>query len=73
MNYRKRCFVFEPRQIENFEQDIVLFIKNYIDIYCCKPKLHIPAIFCILGYNKEKLDELISRLYEKGIEAEFIY
>lgn len=73
VNYRKRCFVFEPRQIENFEQDIVLFIKNYIDIYCCKPKLHIPAIFCILGYNKEKLDELISRLYEKGIEAETGY
>lgn len=70
VNYRKRCFVFEPKQIENFEQEIVLFIKNYIDLYCCKPKLHTPAIFCILGYNKEKLDELISRLYEKGIETE---
>lgn len=50
-----------------------MFIKNYIDIYCCKPKLHIPAIFCILGYNKEKIDELISRLYEKGIETETGY
>lgn len=73
VNYRKRCFVFEPTQIENFEQEIVLFIKNYIDIYCCKPKLHIPAIFCILGYDKEKMDGLISRLYEKGIEAETGY
>lgn len=73
VNYRKRCFVFEPMQIENFEQEIILFIKNYTDIYCCKPKLHIPAIFCILGYNKEKLDELTSRLYEKGIETETGY
>ncbi len=73
VNYRKRCFIFEPTQIENFEQEIVLFIKNYIDIYCCKPKLHIPAIFCILGYNKEKIDGLISRLYEKGIETETGY
>ena len=73
INYRKRCFVFEPTQIEDFEQEIVLFIKNYIDIYCCKPKLHIPAIFCILGYDKEKIEGLISRLYEKGIEAETGY
>lgn len=73
VNYRKRCFVIEPTQIEDFEQEIVLFIKNYIDIYCCKPKLHIPAIFCILGYDKEKIEDLISRLYEKGIEAETGY
>lgn len=73
VNYRKRCFVFEPTQIENFEQEIVLFIKNYVDIYCCKPKLHTPAIFCILGYNKEKIDGLVSRLYEKGIETETGY
>lgn len=73
VNLRKRCFVFEPTQIENFEQEIVLFIKNYVDIYCYKPKLHIPAIFCILGYNKEKIDGLVSRLYEKGIETETGY
>lgn len=73
VNYRKRCFVFDPKQIDNFEQEIVLFIKNYIDIYCCKPKLHIPAIFCILDYDKEKMDGLVSRLYEKGIEAETGY
>lgn len=42
-------------------------------MYCCKPKLHRPAIFCILGYNKEKMEKLESRLYEKGIETETGY
>ncbi len=73
INCRKRCFVFNPNQIENFEQGIVLFIKKFVDIYCCKIKLHRPAIFCILGYDKEKVAELVSRLYEKGIEAETGY
>ncbi len=73
VNYRKRCFILAPNQIENFEQEIVLFIKDYIDMYCCKPKLHSPAIFCILGYNKEKMEKLKSRLYEKGIDTETGY
>lgn len=73
INCRKRCFVFNPNQIEDFEQGIVLFIKKFVDSYCCKIKLHCPAIFCILGYDKEKIAELVSRLYEKGIEAETGY
>lgn len=73
INLRKRCLVFNPNQIENFEQEIVLFIKKFVDIYCCKVKLHCPAIFCILGYDKEKIADLVSRLYEKGIEAETGY
>ena len=72
-NGSKRCFVFDPNQIEDFEQGIVLFIKKFVDIYCCKAKLQCPAIFCILGYDKEKIAELVSRLYEKGIEAETGY
>ena len=73
INYRKRCFVFDPNQIEDFEKEIVLFTKKFVDIYCCKIKLHCPAIFCVLGYDKEKTDKLVSRLYEKGIEAETGY
>ena len=73
INHRKRCFIFNPNQIEDFEHGIVLFIKKFIDIYCCKIKLHDPVIFCILGYDKGKIAELVSRLYEKGIEAETGY
>lgn len=73
VNFRKRCFVFNPEQIENFEEEIVLFIKDYTEKYCSKAKLHIPAILCIQNYTKEQIDEIVSRLYEKGIETETGY
>lgn len=70
INYRKRCLVFDPADIENFDDEIVVFIKNYVDVYCTKTKLHIPAVLCILGYDKDKINTLVGRLYQKGIEAE---
>jgi hypothetical protein len=73
INYRKRCLVFDPSDIENFDDEIVIFIKDYVDIYCTKTKLHIPAIICILGYDKDKINTLVGRLYQKGIEAETGY
>ena len=73
INKRKRCFIIDPHQIENFDKEIILFLKNYVMQYCCKVKLHIPAIFCFVGYTREQIDELVSRLYLKGIEAETGY
>jgi hypothetical protein len=72
-NYRKRCLVFEPTSIENFDDKIVTFIKDFVEIYCKKPKLHIPAVICILGYDKVKIDALVRRLYQKDIEVETGY
>ncbi|MCI5934132.1 MAG: hypothetical protein MRZ65_01265 [Lachnospiraceae bacterium] len=72
-NYRKRCLVFNPVDIENFDDEIVVFIKNFVDIYCTKTKLHIPAVICILGYDKEKIDTLVGRLFQKEIEVETGY
>lgn len=72
-NYRKRCLVFNPADIENFEDEIVVFIKDFVDIYCTKTKLHTPAVLCILGYDKEKIDNLVERLFQKGIEVETGY
>ena len=63
----------DPVLIENFDNDIVLFLKNYVTRYCCKVKLHTPAVFCFVGYTHEQIDELESRLYLKGIEAETGY
>ncbi|NBJ95474.1 hypothetical protein D5281_23875 [bacterium 1xD42-62] len=73
INKRKRCFFIDPVLIENFDNDIVLFLKNYVTRYCCKVKLHTPAVFCFVGYTHEQIDELESRLYLKGIEAETGY
>ena len=72
-NYRKRCLVFNPMDIENFDDEIVVFIKDFVDMYCTKTKLHIPAVLCILGYNKEKIDTLVGRLFQKEIEVETGY
>lgn len=68
-NYRKRCFVFESKEIENFNDDIVMFIKDYLSKYCCKIKLHSPLTIYILDYNKEQFDELQIRLFQKGIKV----
>ncbi len=72
-NYRKRCLVFNPEEIENFDDDIVVFIKDFVDIYCTKTKLHTPAVLCILGYDKEKINTLVGRLFQKEIEVETGY
>ncbi len=72
-NYKKRCLIFNPMDIENFDDQIVVFIKDFVDVYCTKIKLHIPAIVCILGYDKKKIDSLVVRLYQKGIEVETGY
>lgn len=72
-NYRKRCLVFNPADIENFDDEIVVFIKDFVDIYCTKTKLHTPAVLCILGYDKEKIDTLVERLFQKEIEVETGY
>lgn len=72
-NSRKRCFIFDPCNIENFSDGIVLFIKDYVDIYSFKPRLHKPVIFCIQNYNKDDIDGMVSRLYSKGIEVETGY
>ncbi len=69
-NIRKRYFIFEPNNIENFNEDIVVFLKDFTDVYCHKAKLHNPAIFCINSYTKEDIDEIITRLYSKGITVE---
>lgn len=70
INLRKRCLVFDPTSIENFDDGIVVFIKKFIDFYCRKTKLRIPAILCILSYDRVMIDSLVGRLYKKDIDAE---
>lgn len=72
-NTRKRCFVFEPNNIEKFYDNIVMFVKDFTVTYCHKPKLHHPAVFCIRNTSRSSIDEVVSRLYSKGIEVETGY
>lgn len=68
-NNNKRMFVFNSYDFKNFDEDIVIFLKKYCDKYIHKPKLSEPLILCILDYDKGDLDQLISRLYKKGISC----
>lgn len=73
INRRKRCFLMNSSVIETFDDDIVILIADYISKYCSKVKLHVPAVFCIIGYSKEQIDNLTARIYAKGIRCETGY
>ncbi|WP_314066105.1 hypothetical protein [uncultured Vagococcus sp.] len=67
INLRKRYFIFNSNEINNFDSGIVMFIKDYTNIYCNKAKLHNPATICILDYTHEQIADLVSRLYRKEV------
>ena len=66
MNARLRYFVFEPSSIEDFDTEIVLFIRDYIDKYHFKVTHTDTAILCVC-LKREQIQSIQSRLYAKGI------
>lgn len=70
-NHRLRYFLFSEESIENFEDEIVQFITNYIETYHHKIKLHSKTpIFCFNVGNREIIPKIESRLYQKGLAIE---
>ena len=69
-NYRERCFILNPKWIENFDKEISNFIRNYKEKYCWKVKLHKPTTFCIMNVDKNYIAQLISELYEMNVKVE---
>jgi hypothetical protein len=67
-NARLRYFVIDPRSIEDFDTEIVLFITDYIDKYHFKPA-HINTPILCLCANRSEIQEIQHRLYAKGIVA----
>lgn len=72
-NYRERCFILNPKWIENFDKEISNFIRNYKEKYCWKVKLHKPTTFCIMNVDKNYITQLISELYEMNVKVETGY
>ncbi|MCQ2019637.1 hypothetical protein [Clostridium butyricum] len=70
INLRKRCFIFNGKNIENFDDKIVIFLRDFIKMYCHKTKLHTPPTICIKNYSKSQIEDLVARLYVKKIEVE---
>ncbi len=68
-NARLRYFVVDPANIEDYSEEIVLFISEYIDKYHHKPA-HIETPILCLHTEQNLLQDIQRRLYAKGIVAE---
>jgi hypothetical protein len=66
-NARARTFVIDPSVIEKFDDEIVRFIKTFVERYCCKYLHAHPPLFLITGdYD---VDALATRLHDAGLRA----
>jgi len=74
INHRLRYFLLDSKNIENFEDEVVNFISDYLYKYHSKIKLHSRTpLFCIDTSNSDIIDDIESRLFSKGIEIETGY
>lgn len=70
-NHRLRYFLFNSSNIENYDNEIVNFISDYLSKYHYKIKLHTQTpLFCIETSNTDLVPDVESRLYSKGISYE---
>jgi hypothetical protein len=67
-NSRLRYFVIDPSSIDDYDSEIVLFLSDYIGKYHFKPA-HISTPTLCIHANREKIQEIQHRLYQKGIVA----
>ena len=66
-NARGRTFVLAPAAIEKFDDDIVRFIKKFVERYCCKYLHSNPPLFMIVGdYDVSALE---TRLHDAGLRC----
>ncbi len=67
-NSRDRYFYINKKDIDDYEEKVVVFFGNYIKKYYSKPS-HIKAPTFIINDNFDAIRDLESRLYKKGIKA----
>jgi hypothetical protein len=66
-NARSRTFVIAPAAIEKFDDDIVRFIKKFVERYCSKYLHSNPPLFMIVGeYDVSGLE---TRLHDAGLRC----
>jgi hypothetical protein len=68
INTRQRVFVFTPDSIDDFDEQIVIFINEYLQKYHYKPAHIKTPVFCF-DIDNIKLIKMQGRLYRKGITA----
>ncbi|MDX0018394.1 hypothetical protein GOC03_03255 [Sinorhizobium meliloti] len=66
-NSRRRYFVIDPATIENFDRDIVRFIRMFADSYSNKYLHNSPPLFAIAGdYD---VADLVTRVHDSGLRC----
>lgn len=68
INTRQRIFVFSPKSIDDFNDQIVIFINEYLQKYHYKPAHIKTPLFCF-DLDNITVIEMQGRLYRKGIIA----
>lgn len=66
-NSRLRYFIIDPNTIENFDDEFILFVKDYLDKYNSKIKLHTETPCFILQTSVNKLSEYHKRFVSRDI------
>ncbi|MFD1623508.1 hypothetical protein [Azospirillum griseum] len=66
---RDRYFVFSEEAVNQFDDDIVVFIKDFIDRYQTKPYDKKPPLFCF-ECPDDKIEEIKERLHKKSVRFE---
>jgi len=66
INTRLRYFIIDPKSVDNYDNEIVLFVRDYINKYHFKPA-HLSTPLLCLCSTREEILEIEQRLYAKGI------
>lgn len=67
-NSRERCFYLSKEQLINFNEGIVVFIRNYLAKYHTKA-LHLKTPIFVFDCDLNDLNDIQHRLFVKGIKA----
>ncbi|MGO9864188.1 MAG: hypothetical protein ACLPLR_11310 [Terriglobales bacterium] len=65
-NSRRRYFVIDSKRLEDYQEEFVLFVKDYLDKYHFKPAHIFTPIFC-LSATREGFDAIRLRLFRMHI------
>lgn len=73
-NIRSRYFIIDPEMIDDFDDNIITFLQEFIEKYNFKIKLHPKTpVFCFDTASIDFIADLHERLYMKNISIETGY
>lgn len=68
-NARQRYFIISKSGVQDFDDELVSLIRDYLDKFHCKVSHVKTPLFC-LECSGDQLNDIILRLYENGIKSE---